>query len=73
MFSIKPITTQRAKEPLCYQSRNSYIKPLNRLFCSKELHANNGKLKAENRDLDSKDFGVGAQILHDLNISNIRF
>ena len=37
----------------------------------KELQAN-GELKAPKIKIDSKDFGIGAQILHDLDISKIR-
>tara|TARA_R110002051_G_scaffold323938_1_gene419231 strand:+ start:15597 stop:16733 length:1137 start_codon:yes stop_codon:yes gene_type:complete len=44
---------------------------LNRLSALKELQTN-GQIKAPKIEMDSKDFGVGAQILHDLNISKIR-
>src|SRR5680860_60864 len=44
---------------------------LNRLSELKELQEK-GIFKAPKIDMDSKDFGVGAQILHDINISKIR-
>ncbi|MGB6153127.1 MAG: 3,4-dihydroxy-2-butanone-4-phosphate synthase [Pricia sp.] len=44
---------------------------LNRLSELKELQQK-GILKAPKIDMDTKDFGVGAQILHDINISKIR-
>ena len=31
-----------------------------------------GILKAPKKDMDIRDFGIGAQILHDLNINKIR-
>ncbi|MCG2461388.1 3,4-dihydroxy-2-butanone-4-phosphate synthase [Flavobacteriaceae bacterium F89] len=44
---------------------------LGRLAELKELQAQ-GIFKAPKIDMDAKDFGVGAQILHELNISKIR-
>jgi len=44
---------------------------LNRLSELKELQGK-GIFKAPKIDMDTKDFGVGAQILHDINISKIR-
>ncbi|MEK6153658.1 3,4-dihydroxy-2-butanone-4-phosphate synthase [Flavobacteriaceae bacterium 3-367] len=44
---------------------------LNRLSELKELQAKN-IYKAPKINMDAKDFGVGAQILHDLNITKIR-
>ncbi len=44
---------------------------LNRLSELKELQSR-GVFKAPKIDMDARDFGVGAQILHDLNISKIR-
>lgn len=44
---------------------------LNRLSELKELQSQ-GIFKAPKIDMDARDFGVGAQILHDLNISKIR-
>lgn len=44
---------------------------LSRIAELKHLQAN-GELKAPKIKIDSKDFGIGAQILHDLDISKIR-
>ncbi|MGB5819288.1 MAG: 3,4-dihydroxy-2-butanone-4-phosphate synthase [Saonia sp.] len=44
---------------------------LNRLSELKELQQK-GIFKAPKIDMDAKDFGVGAQILHDMNITKIR-
>jgi 3,4-dihydroxy 2-butanone 4-phosphate synthase/GTP cyclohydrolase II len=44
---------------------------LSRLEELKELQTKT-VVKAPKIDMDAKDFGVGAQILHDLNISKIR-
>lgn len=44
---------------------------LTRLIEFKELQEQ-GKIKAPKVPMDAKDFGIGAQILHDLNISKIR-
>ena len=47
------------------------INLLNRLAELKTLQGN-GVAKAPQPKMDSKDFGIGAQILHDLNISKIK-
>ncbi|MGB1284584.1 MAG: GTP cyclohydrolase II, partial [Polaribacter sp.] len=44
---------------------------LNRLGILKENQAK-GEMKAPAIPMDNKDFGIGAQILHDLNISKLR-
>ena len=44
---------------------------LNRLSLLKENQAN-GEMKAPAIAMDNKDFGIGAQILHDLNISKLK-
>lgn len=53
---------------------NQESEALNLLGRLKELKnlQKEGVAKAPKIDMDSKDFGVGAQILHDLNISKIR-
>ncbi|RKE94896.1 3,4-dihydroxy 2-butanone 4-phosphate synthase/GTP cyclohydrolase II [Ichthyenterobacterium magnum] len=45
---------------------------LNRLSTLKETQQPNTITKAPNIKMDSKDFGIGAQILHDLSISKLR-
>jgi 3,4-dihydroxy 2-butanone 4-phosphate synthase/GTP cyclohydrolase II len=44
---------------------------LNRIGELKVLQ-NQGEMKAPLIKMDAKDFGIGAQILHDIDISNIR-
>ncbi|RNC86432.1 MAG: 3,4-dihydroxy-2-butanone-4-phosphate synthase [Winogradskyella sp.] len=44
---------------------------LNRLTILKETQKPNTVTKAPNIKMDNKDFGIGAQILHDLNISKL--
>ncbi len=53
---------------------NQEQETMNLLGRLKELKGlqRDGILKAPKIDMDAKDFGVGAQILHDLNISKIR-
>ena len=46
---------------------------LNRLKELKSLQKDKNVIKAPPVDMDARDFGVGAQILHDLNISKIKF
>jgi len=50
-----------------HQSQNL----LNRLSILKE-NQENGNIKAPDIKMDNKDFGIGAQILHDLNISKLK-
>lgn len=45
---------------------------LNRLTVLKDTQKPNTISKAPSIQMDSKDFGIGAQILHDLNISKLR-
>ncbi|MGG7035649.1 MAG: 3,4-dihydroxy-2-butanone-4-phosphate synthase [Flavobacterium sp.] len=54
---------------------NQEIPPIDLLNRIGELKAlqSKGELKAPQVKLDNKDFGIGAQILHDLDISKIRF
>lgn len=50
---------------------NASLNLLNRLSELKERQKN-GVMKAPHIVMDTKDFGIGAQILHDLNISKIK-
>lgn len=50
---------------------NSSLNLLRRIKELKELQ-NNGEYKAPKIKMDAKDFGIGAQILHDINISKIK-
>ncbi|WP_340074176.1 3,4-dihydroxy-2-butanone-4-phosphate synthase [Leptobacterium sp. I13] len=53
---------------------NQESQSLNLLFRLKELKKlqEQGEIKAPKINMDTKDFGIGAQILHDINISKIR-
>ncbi|WP_396589711.1 3,4-dihydroxy-2-butanone-4-phosphate synthase [Allomuricauda sp. R78024] len=51
---------------------NQNMNILGRLAEFKKIQAPDGVTKAPKIDMDTKDFGIGAQILHDLNISKIR-
>nr|WP_297308461.1 3,4-dihydroxy-2-butanone-4-phosphate synthase [uncultured Flavobacterium sp.] len=51
---------------------NSNLNLLNRLAELKVSQKENEVIKAPKVVMDSKDFGIGAQILHDLNISKIK-
>jgi len=44
---------------------------LKRLGILKEIQKSGEIIKAPNISMDEKDFGIGAQILHDLNINKI--
>ena len=58
-------------EILFINQQNQSQNLLNRLHILKENQAN-GIMKAPMMAMDNKDFGIGAQILHDLNISKIK-
>lgn len=56
---------------LFINQQNQSINLLNRLGILKENQAK-GDLKAPAMPMDQRDFGIGAQILHDLNISKLK-
>ena len=51
---------------------NQSFNVLNRLKAVKELQNGTSIVKAPKMEMDSKDFGIGAQILHDLNIHKLK-
>jgi 3,4-dihydroxy 2-butanone 4-phosphate synthase/GTP cyclohydrolase II len=53
---------------------NQQFEPENMLGRLEELKSlqENGEVKAPRRNLDNKDYGIGAQILHDLNITKLK-
>ncbi|TXN35515.1 3,4-dihydroxy-2-butanone-4-phosphate synthase [Flagellimonas hymeniacidonis] len=51
---------------------NQNMNLLGRLAELKKIQSPDGVTKAPKIDMDTKDFGIGAQILHDLDISKIR-
>jgi 3,4-dihydroxy 2-butanone 4-phosphate synthase/GTP cyclohydrolase II len=56
---------------LFINQQNQYNNLLNRLSVLKE-NQKKGELKAPAIAMDQRDFGIGAQILHDLNISKLK-
>jgi 3,4-dihydroxy 2-butanone 4-phosphate synthase/GTP cyclohydrolase II len=56
---------------LFINQQNEYKNLLSRLAVLKE-NQKNGELKAPAIAMDQRDFGIGAQILHDLNISKLK-
>jgi len=69
MFKI--INEQGQGAVLFINQDMQYVNLLSRLSELKALQAN-GVLKAPKIIIDSKDYGIGAQILHDLDISKIK-
>jgi 3,4-dihydroxy 2-butanone 4-phosphate synthase / GTP cyclohydrolase II len=69
MFTI---ISKEGKGAILYINQETQsLNLLNRLSEIKQLQAE-GVYKAPQIKMDTKDFGIGAQILHDLNISKIR-
>ncbi|MGL2993482.1 3,4-dihydroxy-2-butanone-4-phosphate synthase [Flavobacterium sp. TSSA_36] len=69
MFTI--INTEGKGAVIFVNQDMQAINLLSRIAELKELQ-DNGEMKAPKIKIDSKDFGIGAQILHDLDISKIR-
>lgn len=68
---FKAITDAGKGAILFINQQNQSQNLLNRLDILKESQSK-GEMKAPQIKMDSKDFGIGAQILHDLNIHKIR-
>ena len=68
---FKTITDAGKGAILFINQQNQSQNLLNRLDILKESQSR-GEMKAPQIKMDSKDFGIGAQILHDLNIHKIR-
>ncbi|MDG1040371.1 MAG: 3,4-dihydroxy-2-butanone-4-phosphate synthase [Polaribacter sp.] len=68
---FKTITDKGNGAILFINQQNESQNLLNRLDILKNLQSK-GEMKAPQIKMDSKDFGIGAQILHDLNIHKIR-
>ena len=68
---FKAINTEEKGAFIFINQDSKSMNFLNRLGGLKELQAK-GIFKAPKIEMDTKDFGVGAQILHDLNITKIR-
>lgn len=69
MFQV--INDEEKGAILFINQQNQSKNLLNRLNILKE-NQKNGELKAPAIAMDQKDFGIGAQILHDLNISKLK-
>jgi 3,4-dihydroxy 2-butanone 4-phosphate synthase/GTP cyclohydrolase II len=68
---FKAITDSGKGAILFVNQQNQSQNLLNRLDILKKSQAN-GEMKAPQIKMDSRDFGIGAQILHDLNIHKLR-
>lgn len=68
---FKAITDSGKGAILFINQQNQSQNLLNRLDILKKSQAN-GEMKAPRIKMDSKDFGIGAQILHDLDIHKLR-
>ncbi len=69
MFDV--LNSEKNAAMIFINQSNQDTNLLNRLSELKKLQGQ-GVVKAPKIDMDTKDFGIGAQILHDLNISKIR-
>jgi 3,4-dihydroxy 2-butanone 4-phosphate synthase/GTP cyclohydrolase II len=70
MFSI---FNKEGKGAIVFINQQSHtLNLLSRLKALKEAQKDNEIAKAPRIVMDSKDFGIGAQILHDIGISKIR-
>lgn len=70
MFNV--INTQGKGAIVFINQQNQSTNLLNRLSILKDSQTKGEIIKAPGIAMDSKDFGIGAQILHDLNISKIK-
>ena len=68
---FKAITDEGKGAILFINQQNQSQNLLNRLNILKKLQTE-GNMKAPRIPMDTKDFGIGAQILHDLNIHKLR-
>ena len=69
MFQV--ITNEGKGAIIFINQQNQSQNLLSRLSCLKEGQLK-GEMKASAIKMDNKDFGIGAQILHDLNISKLK-
>jgi 3,4-dihydroxy 2-butanone 4-phosphate synthase / GTP cyclohydrolase II len=66
------VINNKGKGAIIFINQNSSPqKTLKRLNILKEIQKSDEVVKAPNISMDEKDFGIGAQILHDLNINKI--
>jgi 3,4-dihydroxy 2-butanone 4-phosphate synthase/GTP cyclohydrolase II len=69
---FKALNNEEKSAMIFINQGNQSMNLLGRLAEFKKIQAPEGVTKAPKIDMDTKDFGIGAQILHDLNISKIR-
>lgn len=69
---FKALNNEQKSAMIFINQGNQSMNILGRLTEFKKIQAPEGITKAPKIDMDTKDFGIGAQILHDLNISKIR-
>ena len=69
---FKALNNEEKSAMIFINQGNQSMNLLGRLSEFKKIQAREGVTKAPKIDMDTKDFGIGAQILHDLNISKIR-
>lgn len=69
---FKALNNEEKSAMIFINQGNQSMNVLGRLTEFKKIQAPEGITKAPKIDMDTKDFGIGAQILHDLNISKIR-
>ena len=69
---IKVYFNKKGKGAIVFINQNSSPeKTLKRLKVLKDIQQDNTVVKAPSINMDEKDFGIGAQILHDLNIQKL--
>lgn len=71
MICLKKINEEGKGAVIFVNQDMQSVNLLNRIAELKLLQAD-GEMKAPKIKIDSKDFGIGAQILHDIDISKIR-
>lgn len=69
---FKALNNEEKSAMIFINQENHSMNLLGRLTEFKKIQAPEGITKAPKIDMDTRDFGIGAQILHDLNISKIR-
>lgn len=69
---FKALNKEEKSAMIFINQENQSMNLLRRITEFKKIQAKEGITKAPKIDMDTKDFGIGAQILHDLNISKIR-
>lgn len=69
---FKALNNEEKSAMIFINQGNQSMNLLGRLTEFKKIQAPEGITKAPKIDMDNRDFGIGAQILHDLNISKIR-